>query len=152
MTPEVAVLNRLLDIDAVTAIVGARVYQLRFPQRPTFPAIRVQLIDDVPAYHLRGENGLIPSRVQVDDVAEEGDGTNPYAQASALASAIAGSWLPGSPGPPTGLSGWRGDLGGSPPTIRVEFIRRIDRSVLYDPGELRQVRIRQDFLVWWKPL
>lgn len=152
MTIEEAIVERLLAIGPVTDIVGDRIYQLRLPQKPTLPAIRVQLIDDVPSYHLRGTFGMSPARIQVDDYTEEGGGIDPYAQATALAQAIAGDWADGSPAPPHGLSGWRGHLGGSPPTIAVGFIRHVDRGVIYEPGELRQVRVRQDFIVWWRPL
>ena len=153
MTPiEAAVIALLKSLGPVTALAGQRIWQLKLPQAPTLPSVRVQLIDDVPSYHARGENNLLPSRVQIDAFVEELSNVDAYARVTALAAAISGDWQDGSPGPPTGLSGWRGDLAvGSPPTtIRVNFIRRIDRGVSYEGAERKQVRVRQDFMVWWK--
>lgn len=152
MTPEEAVRERLLSIAAVTAIVGSRVHQLVLPQEPTLPAIRVQLIDDVPSYHLRGENGLVPSRVQVDSYAGIASGQDPYARAGALASAVEGNWEGGSPSPPSGLSGWRGSLGGSPPSFYIGFAKRVDRAATFEAAPVSMVRIRLDYIVWWKLL
>jgi hypothetical protein len=142
VTPEQAVLERVLDIADVAALVGARGYLLKLPQGPTLPAVRVQLIDEVGDPHLRGSGGPKRSRVQVDAFAPEASGSDPYAVASAVADAIAG------PGDGTGLDGWIGSSGGSPAvTVTGAFL--IDRAVSYEPGELRLVRVRQDYLVRW---
>lgn len=151
-SPEEAVCARLLEISALQALIDDRVYMLRLPQHPVLPAIRVQLIDDVPPFHLRGPRGLISSRIQVDVYAQERSGVDAYAEAVAIRDAIDGDWTPGSPGPPTGLSGYRGELGGSPATFFVGLAQPIDRSVTYDPEERLQVRMRFDFIVWWKLL
>lgn len=152
ITIEGAIWERILSISDVVAIAGQRVHQVKLPQSPIYPAVRIQLIDEVPSYHARGENNLTPSRVQVDAFGQEASGYPAYVWANRLAQAINGQWTQGSPAPPTGLSGWRGSFGGSPPALRIDFIRRIDRSVSYVPLELRVVTVRQDFLVWWKPV
>ena len=147
MTPEEAVVERLSTIAAVTALVGTRIYQLKVAQKSAYPAIRVQLISGQIPYHLRGPANMNPARVQVDAYAQETSGTNPYAGATVVADAIEGDWETGTP--PNGLGGFRGQLGGSPPLIEV-VILPIDRSVSYEAEELRLVRVRQDFVVWWK--
>jgi hypothetical protein len=147
VTIEEAVCERLLAISAVTALVSTRVYQLRLPQHTTLPAIRVQLVDERDDYHLRGATNLLQSRVQVDAYAEEASASDPYATATALADAIQGDF---SGGAPSGLSGWQGRDGGSPPTIEVAFTERIDRRPMFEPEELRLVRIRQDYRVHWR--
>jgi len=70
MTITEAVCQRLLTADAVQAWVGPRVYQLKLPQQPTLPAIRVQLVAEPAAYHLRGVIDVWDALVQVDDPAE----------------------------------------------------------------------------------
>lgn len=152
MTPEQAVVERIRDIAAVSALAGQRVYQLRLPQGATLPAVRVQQISDVGDMHQRGETNLYTTRVQVDAYAAESSGNDPYGAATELADAIHGDWQDGSPAPPNGLSGWQGDSSGSPPAIRVLTAIRVIRALSYEPDELRQVRVRQDYQVTWKRL
>lgn len=143
MTPEEAVIERLLDITAVVALVSQRVYHVRLPQSPRLPAIRVQLISEPTDYHLRGGSGMYFSRIQVDAYAVESSGHNPYEEATDLGDAIHG----GDDG--SGLSGWQGLAGGSPAELRIHTVQRVDRQVGYDAGELREVRCRQDYVVHW---
>ncbi len=150
MTIEEAVVDRLLDIPGVTALADSRVTQLIVRQGSAFPAVRVQLVGEDERTHLRGVLTLCRSRVQVDAYAQQGSGTDPYREAAALATAIHGDWS--IPSPPHGLSGWRGLVGGSPPTLEIVAVSRIERQPMYDPDELRVVRIRQDYFVWWKPV
>ena len=65
--------------------------------------------------------------------------------ATAVADAINGD------GSGTGLVGWTGTDGGSPVSIEVAAVLRVDRAVGYEAEELRLVRVRQDFIVWWRP-
>ncbi len=140
MTPEEAVLARLLDITAVTTIVSTRVYLDTLPQKPTLPAAVVQLVHEPTDYHLRGGQRN-RARVQVDAYAAVGNGNDPYGQVTALAEAIHGDDAG------RGLSGWVGDIG-SPP-FRVDSIQRIERSREYDPDELRLLRQRQDYWIFF---
>jgi hypothetical protein len=135
VTEEEAVCERLLSTAGVTALVGTRVYQLKLPQRPTLPAIRVQLINSTEPYHLRGGSAWHQVLIQTDAVAEESAG-DPYATAVAIADAIHLS-----------LSGQRFDLG-SPVTLEITGMFRQSRVPMYESAELRQVRIMQDYLVW----
>lgn len=148
--PEEAVWERLRQIPELTALVGDRIYMLILRQHTQLPAVRVHLIDDVPAFHLRGPIGTFPSRVQIDGYTQFRSGVDAYAEAVAIGDAIDGDWTPGSPEPPRGLSGWRGEIGGSPPTMYVGAALPIDRSVTFDAEELQQVRMRFDYIVWWK--
>jgi len=146
VTIEQAIRERLLELTPLTALVSSRVYQLKLPQAPTLPAVRLQQISEVDTFHLRGPNRLLITRLQVDAYANEASGTNPYDVAAAVARAIHGNGL----GPTaTGLSGWFGNIGGSPVAIRVEMIKRVTRQPLYEADELRLVRIRQDYRVHW---
>lgn len=146
MTPEQAVCDRILSLSAVTALVGTRVYQLKLPQKGTLPAVRVQLISEPTSYHLRGGSGMYRSRVQVDAYAAEASGGDPYASATDVAAAIHGDDAG------SGLSGWTEDVGGSPPSMRVHTVQRVDRRVSYDAEERREVRCQQDYMVHWSPM
>jgi hypothetical protein len=146
MTPEVAIAERLLEIGALTALISTRVYQLRLPQSTALPAVRVQVVGETEDAHLRGTGALSRTRVQVDAYAYEASGGDPYAEATAVAEAIHGD------GSGTGLAGWVGESGGSPAELAVLSIVRVDRFVDYEAAELRLVRVRQDYHVWWKRL
>jgi hypothetical protein len=141
MSPEDAVRARLLDLVDVTALVAARVYMLKLPQGVTLPAVRVQIIDEIDETHLRGAGGMAAARVQVDAYVAEAGG-DPYGTSLALANAIAGD------GGGSGLSGWTGAIAG----VFVAAIFRLDRDASYEAAELRLLRMRQDFRVWWRPL
>jgi Protein of unknown function (DUF3168) len=140
VSPEEAVRARLLEIPDVVALVGVRIYMLKLPQAPTLPALRVQPISDLDNGHLRGAAGTGQARIQIDAYVDD-RAPNPYNTTVALANAIAGD------GAGSGLSGWRGDIAG----VRVTGIARLDRDATYEAGELRLLRMRQDFRVWWRP-
>ncbi len=140
MTVETAV-RELLAADAgLEALVAGRVYMLKLPQAATLPAVRVQLVDELPAYHLRGTVGLTGARVQTDVYAAEASGADPYAVAEAVAAAVDAA-----------LSGLKGTVG-TPPGRHVAGAFRISRRPIYDGAALREVRISQDFAVWSSPI
>ena len=137
MTVEQAVVEHLLADAAVAAIVGARGYQLRLPQSPTYPAFRVQMIGEPKIYQLRGGVNLWNSRIQTDAFADVTSGGDPYAAAADLADAIDDA-----------LAGRKFTDGGTPPDIQVDVSKRIDRRPLDEPGEIGVVRMLQDYSVW----
>jgi hypothetical protein len=124
---EEVIRTRILAITAATAIVGARVYMLTFPQRPTLPAVRVQRVSDSEEMQLRGTGGSIVARVQVDSVALTREA------AVALDEAIAGD------GAGSGLIGWQ--------TAVVQLVRsRLTRET-FDALELNQFKVMRDYEV-----
>lgn len=144
MTAAEIVRARLLQIAAVTALVGQRVRLLRFRQSETWPAVRVQQISDVESMHLRGSSGLHTARVQIDYCAGEASGVDPYASARAVDEAAHG------PGNGTGLCGFQGLVPLGSPGIWVDAIRPAGYREDFDLDELRVVRIMRDYLVTWK--
>ena len=134
---------RILALAAVTALVGTRVYMQRVPQSPVYPLVRVQFIDDQSPYHLRGPVGTTTARVQVDAIAREGSGTDPYAAAQALLAAIDGDGLGDQA---TGVAGFVGGIGSPPFEIVGVFLQ--SRRSEYDPQELRIVTASRDYIVW----
>lgn len=135
MSPEVAVARYLATVDGVTDLVGTRIWQLKLPQTPRLPALRVQLIDEPIDYHLRGPSGAERARVQVDAYGSE-SGSDPYGSVVAVADAVDAA-----------LSGQVFTLG-SPEEIRVTGVMRVSRQVLYESEELRVLRVMQDYIVW----
>lgn len=145
MNVEVAVADLIASLPAVAALVGTRVHLHVLPQKPALPAVRVQLVNDLPFYSHDGESAVARALVQVDAVAGEASGHDPYAQADALARAIAGNGRrPGA----SGLAGFQGAIG-SPP-FEITGALRVARRALYEPEALRQVKVVQDFTVWYR--
>lgn len=142
MTPEEAVVARLEDVGAVTALVDDRIYMLKLPQHPTLPAVRVQKISGMRDQHLRGPSYTAKSRVQVDAYVTETNGVDPYAAVSAVAEAIRGDGIG------SGLWGWTGEIGS--PALVVHNVELVgDDDPFYEAGELRAWRIRQDYMIHW---
>lgn len=133
MTAEEAVVTQLLDTPEVRAVVGTRVYQLMLPQKPTLPAIRVQLVDEPEMYHLRGPDNMTRARVQVDCYfAAVGDA---YDLATNLAEHVNTALV---------YQPWNT----TSPNRQVSGAFRILRRVMYEGEEFRLVRVFQDYHVW----
>ena len=139
MTVEEAVAEHLSAWPAVSALVGTRVYQLLIPQSATLPAVRVQVVDEPLGYHLRGRDGARRARVQIDSYADGSVG-DAYSTAAQLSEAIEDA-----------LSNGVVTVG-SPASVMLTGSLMIDRRSLFEPGELRQVRMLQEFIVWSKAL
>lgn len=136
--------ERIVDLSTVA---GSRVHMLKLPQRPTLPAVRVQLIGTPQGQHLRGPEGSFVSRVQVDSFEAEAVGSTAYTSVRGLADEIAGD---GHGDSATGVWGFVGLSQGSP-AIRIDNVELVhDGTPQYEGEELRLLRIRQDYLVHWR--
>jgi hypothetical protein len=69
----------------VAALVGTRIYPLRFPQRVTLPAIRYQIISTIGQVAHTGPSGLRMYRVQLSAAAATYEGAAQVAEALWLA-------------------------------------------------------------------
>ena len=141
MTLVEALQDRLIATPAVTAYTNSRIYALKFPQSLTAPALRLFEVDRVSDMQLRGDVAMRRARVQIDSVEAETHGPDPYDTAHALADAVRGDL---STGTPTGLVGFRGDLGG----IQIAGILGVEEREVYD-AETHLIRVEQDYLVWF---
>lgn len=126
--------DRLLATSAVTALVSTRVYAMTLPQHPTFPAIRVSLIDEPEQYHLRGKERMTRARVQVDCFARKMSGNDPKALATSIATAVNDALT---------VEGWSV---GSPPLV-VSGAFQILRRLVFESEELQIVREMRDFRI-----
>jgi hypothetical protein len=142
---EEAICARVAGLTAVIALASTRVYLDKFPQSPTYPAVRVQLVDDADEQHLRGPLGIKRARVQIDHCAHESSGSDPYAEAETLAAATKGDGLGTSA---SGIAGFKGTIGS--PAFAIEDCKPVLRTRDYDPAELRVVTIRQDYDVTYR--
>lgn len=140
MTPETAFLARMVDVLPDDA---DRMYLGKGPQQPVLPVAIVLLIDDIRESHLRGGHRHGRARIQLDIYMGESSGVDSYGQASDFYDRLHG------PEDGSGLGGFRGHVGGSPGGMFLEEIRRLDRQTLYEPNELRLVRIRADYFVYY---
>lgn len=133
MTPEQAVRAYLLTVGAVTALTGQRIYQLKLPEKPTLPALRIQLIDEPKNYHLRGHDGATRARVQIDAYGSEAVSGDPYAAVTTLAAVVDDA------------------IGGKVFTsegLRLSGVFLASRRVGYEADTLRLVRCTHDFIAW----
>lgn len=132
MTIEQAVTDLLKATPTVTAIVGTRIRQLKLRQNETFPAVRVQLISDEGAKHLRGVERLKASRLMIDAYNTEASvaGSDPYAVVANLAEIIEGV-----------LDGARFTVG----NVRVRGAFQVLRRSDHEPGTQPLIRVQQDF-------
>jgi len=146
---ELAVANYLLNNAGVAALVGARGYVQVLPQSADYPAFRVQLIDEVERGHLRGGATLRPARVQVDAVGEEADGMDTYGEVLALANAINAALMNQ---PPIVTTVTDGASPAVMTTLELKVVAREANPPIYDPQELSQFKIGQDFLIWARVL
>ena len=145
MTPEQAIIERLADLPAVTAIASTRIRELKFRQGETWPAVRVSHISEVTFAHLRGSGSRKRTRVQIDSVVQETSGVNPVVRATDLAAAIEGDGGGSGSSEPSGLAGWRGTIG----DVQIDAIFKIASTLDYESAELRLVRMSEDYMVHW---
>lgn len=129
--------ERILDLAAVTALVGSRVYVQILPQRPTLPAVRLQKIDEQQGMQFRGVIGMARARVQVDAVSTTREAS------LAIDQAIAGA------GDASGLLGWRGTAGS--PSVEIVGIFPVNVTEQYDAEDLNQFKVIRDYFVWYRP-
>jgi hypothetical protein len=133
---EVAVRTLLVNDPTLASLVATRVYQLVLPQNVVMPAVRIQLIDEPVRAHLRGADLLRQALVQVDTYGAEAQGYSAIAVVAAAVVRVMLGW-PARSVPTTGL--W------------VTGIERDARQASFEP-DVASIRIRQDFLVWSRPL
>jgi hypothetical protein len=141
MTPETAFLARMMEVAPDDA---DRMYLGKGPQQPVLPVAIVLLIDDIRDSHLRGGQWHGRARIQLDVYMAEASDVDSYAEANTFYERLHGV-EDGS-----ALAGYRGHVGGTPGGMFIEEIRRLDRQSLYEPDEMRLVRIRADYFVYYR--
>lgn len=95
MTIEEAITAHLLADAGVAALVATRVYPVKMPQRPTYPAVTYFRVSGPREHSQSGPSGLAHPRFQLDCMAAT------YAGAKTLAAAVR-----------LALDGFRGSMGG----------------------------------------
>jgi len=121
----------------LTALVGPRMYAMKYPQTPTYPAIRVNKISEVDReYSHSGDFGLITSQYQIEVASseEQAPNGNPLIEVQTVGAILSARSDAG------GFSGFTGDLGVSPNELFVGVMILQDLSETYDPDELRVLR------------
>lgn len=125
---------RLTSHAGTSALIGSRVYPLRLPQGPTYPAVRYQVIGAPRVHAMGADTGQVDARVQVDSYAET------YAGAQALAEQVR-----------LALSRWEGTAGG----VVVDHVfladqRDLDEPTLVHHGEQGVYRVMTDFIAHYQ--
>lgn len=139
---EDAVVGILAADAGVIALAGSNVFGVHWPQNPPSSSILVQLISEVSGSHLRGSSDLALCRIQIDVLVREASGVAAKTVANALVDAINAALLSKAPF----------EAGGSPPTLRIAVVGQLERRVLYESNELREVIVQQDYRVAVTPL
>lgn len=132
MTAAELVRQRILAVSAVTALVSTRVYTTIAKRGATPPYVIVRDIDDFEGAHLRGTDGVIQARVQVDAVMTTKTGADAHAVCRNVLAACDGD------GAGAGLAGFAGDLGGSPgvPVLGILPGRMVPPRVVLEEQEV----------------
>lgn len=138
MNVEMAVRDRIAS--KVTRL-SDRVWVLFREQHGTTPSVRVQLISEVKPPHLRGPAGTKFARVQTDVFVGLTDVDDAYTEADDVMNEIESA-----------LGPEPFDVGGSPADVRIMAAFPDGRRPMFEPGEDEEVRVEQDFLIWWKHL
>lgn len=132
-----AVKARLTAHAGTSALVASRVYPLRLPQGPTYPAVRYQLIG-APRTHLMGDDPDasigVHARVQVDCYADTYAGAHELAEQVRLA-----------------LSRWSGTSGGV--AVEVVFLedeRDMDEPTIKHESEEGVYRVMMDLIAHYQ--
>jgi hypothetical protein len=134
---EIALVYKLTNAAAVTALIGSRMHPLRLPDTPTFPCITYKEIDApiVTTHDETAANALVHSRYQLDCWAS---GVYAYANSVALAKAVF-----------VELEGFSGIVTKGAETFNFQSITRVDRRADND-AETGLFWISQDFTLWYQ--
>ena len=121
----------------VVAIVGSRVHSIKYPQTPTYPAIRVNRIGvpEVETSH-SGDFGLWVSQYQIEIASSEAQALNgdPLAEVQSVANILHARADEG------GFAAFTGLLGIAPNQLTIGVMMLTNESETYDPDELRVLR------------
>lgn len=129
MTIEAAVIQHLLAHPGVAALVGDRIYPMRLPQRPTYPALTCQKVSGPRVTAKDGPAGLAQARMQVSCWAKS------YPDAKAVAEQVRRALA--------GFSGVMGGAGG----VKVEMTQLENEVDMYEP-ETGIYHVPVDFVIW----
>lgn len=125
-----AIKARLTAHSGTDALVGGRIYPLRLPQGPTYPAVRYQVISAPRTQLMGGPVGEVHARVQVDCYALT------YEEADQLSAQVR-----------IALNRWDGTSGGVVvEAVFLENERDIDEPETIDKGERGVYRKMLDFM------
>jgi hypothetical protein len=138
VTASGAVILRLKQIAALTALVGQEIWPIKFRQSQPWPAVRVTQIGRDEPMTLRGPVNLLSSRIQVDVAATTKSG------ADAAMDAVHGN---GQGQSASGLNGWIGSIGS--PALSIRTVFSLDEGEDFDSEELNVYRKRRDYRVVW---
>lgn len=138
MTVETAIALRILSLTGISALVSDRVRVLKLRQGER-SGVRVQQVSENEPFHHRGTVGVLACRVQVDSVAPENSGVDPYAVANQIDALIKGD------GAGSGLAGFSGAIGS--PAFEVLSILPVDVKREYDADAVGIVKVMRDYRV-----
>lgn len=144
MTAAELVRSRLLALSAVTTLVSTRIYTTLSKPGASYPHIIVRDIDDFEGSHLRGADGVIRARVQVDAVMTTKTGFD--------AKTVCGNVLAACDGDGAGsaLAAFAGSLGGSPGVATLSIQRGTGAPDRFEGDEQEVLLTGRDYHVTYR--
>lgn len=139
-----AFLDHTQTLPALVALVGTRVHSVKYPQSPLYPAIRVSRSGQPDRdYTHDGDSGIIVSRylIEVSDSEQTAVDNDPLTSALAVANLLSAKPVD------SGFSGFKGLLGVAPNQLLIGGMWLQSQFEIYDPDELRVLRVVQDWRV-----
>lgn len=136
--------SHLLTLAAVTALVSTRIYTTLGKPGSMYPYVIVRDVDDFEGSHLRGTDGVIRARVQVDAVMTTKTGQDAHTVCANVLAACDGA------GDGTGLAGFAGTVVGSPGVDVLGILR--DRGVpdRFEGQEQEVLLMGRDYMVTYR--
>lgn len=127
----------LLSDQAISNIVGTRVFPIQLPQGVIQPSIVYHVIDEIESYHYQGPIGLIAARMQIDSISRSSD------EAITL-STLAKERLGGFSGVLT--------FGSNSPqdSVEIQLIEFLNTQPEDYNNDLMLYTKRRDYMVWYR--
>lgn len=122
----------LISQATVQSVVAGRIYPLRLPQNPTFPAVTYTNIMSERPETMTGGTGLVRSRLQVDSWGQTKEA------AEDLAARIRKV-----------LQGFRGAFGSGATLVNVQAVHYVSDFEMYDP-DVNNYRVIKDYHIWFE--
>lgn len=144
MTAAELVRSRLLALTDVTDLVSTRIYTTLAKAGAGYPHIIVRDIDDFEGSHLRGADGVIRARVQVDAAMTTKTGQDAKTVCGNVLAACDG------PGDGTGLAAFAGSAGGSPGVAVLAIMRGTGAPDRFDGDEQEVLLTGRDYHVTYR--
>lgn len=137
-------LRAFLLADApLAAVLGTRIYPIKLPQNPTFPAVTIQQISGFRYGHLRGPASLARPRYQIDAWTHARSSASAFEECQVLGGLLLSRL--------EAYSGMMADTSTSPVSVYQVWVEFIDDRELFEEDiNGGFYRYSADYFIWWQ--